>query len=156
MNGIVKPRGPGVPWKPGESGNPNGRPVGTRSAFSKAFVADLTIAWREHGVAVLQKVARTDPTRFLGIAASIVPKDVALTIEQQSPGNLDPADWALVTEVLQAVKQAIPNVADRRPGEVLQLTLEDCARTQPRLSIAKTATLTVRKNLAEMSTRQRR
>jgi hypothetical protein len=53
-----------------------------------------------------------------------VPKDVALTIEQQSPGNLDPADWAIVTEVLQAIKEAVPNVADRRPGEVLQLTLE--------------------------------
>ena len=65
-----------------------------------------------------------DPTRFLGIAASIVPKDVALTIEQQSPSGLDPADWSLITEVLGAIKQAIPDAADRRPGEVLQLTLD--------------------------------
>lgn len=111
-------------WVTGQSGNPNGRPVGTRSAFSREFVADLTATWREYGASVLQKVARSDPTRFLGIAASIVPKDVALTIEQQSPGGLDPADWALITEVLGAIKQAIPDVADRKPGEVLELTLE--------------------------------
>ena len=54
-------------WKPGESGNPAGKPIGTRNAFSKAFIGDLTVAWREYGPDVLMKVARSDPTRFLGI-----------------------------------------------------------------------------------------
>ena len=29
------------PWKPGQSGNLNGRPVGTRQAFSAGFHRDL-------------------------------------------------------------------------------------------------------------------
>jgi hypothetical protein len=29
------------PWPPGVSGNPNGRPVGSRSAFSAGFTRDL-------------------------------------------------------------------------------------------------------------------
>jgi len=104
-------------WVTGQSGNPAGKPLGTRSAFSKAFVADLTVAWQEHGVGVLQKVARSDPTRFLGVCASVLPKDVAVSIQEQTPGNLDPQDWAIVMELLQAVKETVPNAADRRPGE---------------------------------------
>jgi hypothetical protein len=47
-----------------------------------------------------------------------------LTIEQNNPGNLDPADWAIVMELLQAVKEVVPNIADRRPGEVLTFALD--------------------------------
>jgi hypothetical protein len=47
-----------------------------------------------------------------------------LTIEQNNPGNLDPADWAIVMELLQAIKEVIPDIADRKPGEVLSLTLD--------------------------------
>ena len=124
MSNKLSLRGKSTQFKPGESGNVNGRPIGSRNQFSAAFIGDLTVAWREYGPDVLMKVARSDPTRFLGIAASIVPKDVALTIEQQSPGNLDPADWGIITELLTAVRQAIPDVGDRKPGEVLQLTLD--------------------------------
>jgi Family of unknown function (DUF5681) len=122
MNGSLKPRGKS--WVPGESGNPTGRPKGSRNAFSAIFVGDLTATWAQHGPDVLRKVAISDPSRFLGVCASVLPKDVALTIEQQSPGNLDPADWGIVMEILQAVKESVPNIADRKPGEVLQLTLE--------------------------------
>jgi hypothetical protein len=94
-------------YKPGESGNPTGRPRGTRNAFSAIFVGDLTASWAKHGPEVLQKVAKSDPARFLGVCASVLPKDVALTIEQNSPGNLDPADWAIITEILTAVARAL-------------------------------------------------
>ena len=30
-------------WQPGQSGNPNGRPVGSRTVFSQAFCRDLVI-----------------------------------------------------------------------------------------------------------------
>jgi hypothetical protein len=35
------------PWQPGQSGNPNGRPVGSRSAFSAGFTRDLAEVWTE-------------------------------------------------------------------------------------------------------------
>jgi hypothetical protein len=124
MSDLVQKKDKPWLWKTGESGNVNGRPKGSRNAFSAIFVGDLTATWAQHGPDVLRKVAIQDPSRFLGVCASVLPKDVALTIEQQSPGNLDPADWAIVTEVLQAIKSALPDVADRRPGEVLQLTLD--------------------------------
>jgi Family of unknown function (DUF5681) len=111
-------------WKTGESGNPGGRPKGSRNAFSLAFIGDLTASWAQHGPDILRKVAINDPSRFLGVCASVLPKDVALSIEQNNPGNLDPEDWAIVMELLQAVKQVIPNIDSRKPGEVLAFTLD--------------------------------
>ena len=35
-------------WKP-DSGNLNGRPVGTRQAFSAGFHRDLAEVWQAHG-----------------------------------------------------------------------------------------------------------
>ena len=51
---------------------------------------------------------------YLGICASIIPKDVALTVEQRLPGGLSPQDM----EIFQAIRQAIPGANDRQPGEV--------------------------------------
>ena len=36
-------------WPPGVSGNPNGRPVGSRTVFSQSFLKDLASVWAERG-----------------------------------------------------------------------------------------------------------
>ena len=45
--------------KPGQSGNLNGRPVGTRQAFSAGFLRDLAEVWSEEGRETMVKTART-------------------------------------------------------------------------------------------------
>jgi hypothetical protein len=67
-------------FKPGQSGNPLGRPKGARSKFSEAFIEDLQGCWNEHGAAVLERVARDDPSTLLRVAASLMPKDISLTV----------------------------------------------------------------------------
>jgi hypothetical protein len=39
----------GLMWQPGQSGNPNGRPVGSRTAFSVGFLKDLAEVWSVEG-----------------------------------------------------------------------------------------------------------
>jgi hypothetical protein len=39
------------------------------------------------------------------------------------PGGLGPEDWALLPEVIQAVRLALPDAADRSPGAVLEHVL---------------------------------
>ena len=48
-------------WPPGVSGNPNGRPVGSRTAFSQGFLKDLAEVWREHGRDTMLHTAKTPP-----------------------------------------------------------------------------------------------
>ena len=36
-------------WQPGQSGNVNGRPVGSRQAFSAGFLKDLAEVWQAEG-----------------------------------------------------------------------------------------------------------
>jgi hypothetical protein len=69
-NGNLKP------WKPGQSGNPKGRPKGSRDKINEAFIRDMVAAWEIHGRAAIEKVAKADPTNFVKIAASLLPKDV--------------------------------------------------------------------------------
>jgi hypothetical protein len=49
------------PWRPGQPGNLNGRPVGSRSAFSAGFTRDLAEVWDEKGKASMLYTAEKQP-----------------------------------------------------------------------------------------------
>ena len=77
-----------TPWVAGQSGNPNGRPAGSRTVFSQGFLKDLASVWSEEGRETMVKTAKTKPTVFFATCARLIPQDVKLTVEQQLPGNL--------------------------------------------------------------------
>ncbi len=112
------------PWKPGESGNPAGRPIGARQKISEALLADLHAVWEEHGVSVLQRLAVTDPGKLAQIAYGLLPRDVFISVEQRTPGNLDPDEWAILRRVIDLI-QANANGAEL--GPVLE-TIENALR----------------------------
>ena len=55
----------------------------------------LHVVWEEHGVSVLQRLAVTDPGKLAQIAYGLLPRDVFISVEQRTPGNLDPDEWAI-------------------------------------------------------------
>src|SRR5580704_10311335 len=107
------------PWPPGQSGNPNGRPVGSRSAFSAGFTRDLAEVWAEKGKASMLYTAEKQPAMFFATCARLIPSDVRVTVEQSLPGNLSMEDWQTMKEVIEAVRQALPDAASAKPGAVL-------------------------------------
>src|SRR4029079_8034080 len=110
-------------WKAGVSGNPNGRPVGTRQAFSAAFYRDLAEGWAAHGKDAMLHTAKTQPATFLGIAGRLIPQHVAVDLQASLPGNLSFEDWATMREIMEAVRQAIPDANSKQPGAVLEHVL---------------------------------
>jgi hypothetical protein len=96
-------------WKPGQSGNLNGRPVGSRTAFSAGFLKDLAEIWSEEGRGAMLHTAKTNPTVFFATCARLIGPEVKLTIEQTLPGNLSMEDWTIMREIIASVRQAIPD-----------------------------------------------
>src|SRR5262245_37902444 len=92
-------------WPPGVSGNPNGRPVGSRTVFSQGFLKDLASVWASHGRAAMEKTAIDQPGVFFATCARLIGPEVKLTIEQQLPGNLSMEDWQAIKEIIAAVRQ---------------------------------------------------
>jgi hypothetical protein len=63
-------------WKPGQSGNPKGRPKGRKRKLSDKFIAALMTDFDQHGSAVIANVRAARPFEYLRIVASIMPKSV--------------------------------------------------------------------------------
>ena len=110
-----------TPWVAGQSGNLNGRPVGSRTVFSQGFLKDLAEVWSEEGRETMVKTARTNPAVFFATCARLIPNDVRVTVEQQLPGNLSMEDWQVMKEIIAAVRQTIPDASSKSPGAVHRL-----------------------------------
>ena len=62
-------------WQRGVSGNPAGRPRGSRNALSEEVICALLRDFRQHGQKAVAKVRRTQPAAYLKILALLVPRE---------------------------------------------------------------------------------
>lgn len=98
------PKQRGVPFKPGQSGNPAGRPKGARSRLGEAFLSDLADAWADHGVEAIERLVRTEPGTFVKVVSHILPREVvqlALSVN----ANIDFADVEEAKSYLAAYRR---------------------------------------------------
>ena len=107
MNPNLAEVGKPTRWPPGQSGNPAGKPPGTRTAFSQGFIRDFALVWAEEGLDAGRKVAKKSPEALVAIAARICPNDVRLTLEQAIHGECL-EDCLLMREVIAAVREGLP------------------------------------------------
>lgn len=77
------PNRPAHWWKPGQSGNPAGRPKGSRQKIANEFIDTYLEVYKLHGRAGLEKIAIENPLEFHKLGLELLPKDVNLNIEQR-------------------------------------------------------------------------
>jgi hypothetical protein len=84
-------------FKPGQSGNPKGRPAGARNRLGTAFLEALEADFSEHGVDAIERVWRDKPEVYIKLVADLVPKEASLNIDN---GEAFTKLWRLISDGL--------------------------------------------------------
>ena len=98
-----------IPWKPGQSGNPAGRPKGSRNKLSEEFFRDLCDAWQVFGKPALMTMAWMYPVEFVRLVASLMPKEPEVTI---APVIERMSDAQLEAIIAQGLKNGLDPASD--------------------------------------------
>ena len=104
-------------WKPGQSGNPAGRPIGARQKIAEKLLSDIAEVWEASGKSVLERLAIEEPAALAKIAYGLLPREMLLNVQQSGPG-VNAEQWAFVREVLTAIERSAPEGTE--PAQILE------------------------------------
>ena len=97
-----------TPWKPGQSGNPGGRPKGSRNRLSEDFIRAFADDFEVYGAAVIEEVRRERPSDYLKICASLLPNDLEVTLNS----NLETASILAAAATFSEAYQIARSIID--------------------------------------------
>jgi hypothetical protein len=69
------------PFKPGQSGNPKGRPKGARNRLGTAFLKALESDFNQFGSQAIIQVREKKPEVYMRVVADLLPKEANINVD---------------------------------------------------------------------------
>lgn len=87
------------PFKPGESGNPGGKPVAARNRLTARFLNALADDFDENGAGAIKECRENNPAAYIKAIAALCPKEIELKrpLEEMADNELIGALSALTS-----------------------------------------------------------
>jgi hypothetical protein len=92
------------PWQPGQSGNPAGKPIGTRNKLSTDYLDAIYKQFQESGPGILRDMATSkkmsDRVRFIELVHDLLPRNATLDVSVAPAlprpfAEMTSADWEI-------------------------------------------------------------
>src|SRR6516164_3429750 len=112
---MARPKPSAPQWQPGQSGNPKGRPIGSRNKLNEKFILALHDDFAKHGPAVIAEVRQKRPEMYLKVIASILPRELHF----KSANTFDGISDEELNDTLESIRRVIAARAPigTSPGE---------------------------------------
>jgi len=68
-------------FKPGQSGNPKGRPEGSKNKINEDFLSALAADFEQHGAGAIKEMREKDPGGYVRVVAQLVPTEAKMTVK---------------------------------------------------------------------------
>lgn len=122
------------PWKPGESGNPAGRPLGARTKITEKFLMELQKLWLKRGAKILEKAASEDASAFVAMIARLLPAKVDLDLYASQSGPARTLEQ-VQGDISAAIEARARELAQQMHDQALTVVTVPQAAEQPHRSV---------------------
>ena len=91
----------GRPFKKGQSGNPKGRPKGSRNRLTDSVLKKIANDFATNGDEILERVRKEEPALYLKFILSLLPRELIMQFEQHRPSEAGSLDYDEMIELAE-------------------------------------------------------
>lgn len=115
-------------WKPGQSGNPAGRPKGARDRLESDFLYALADHFKEHGREAIDRLCATNVTGYIKAIASLMPRQL---VPSDGLNELGDDDLRFLLGLARLARERAEARGDRSEGTGNASLTESAGQLQP-------------------------